>query len=349
MTFGERLSGPGRPGQVFENNDSWTSIENLGARDVWGISGQEFYVTSGDGIYRVGCQWAAGRWVSRSSAVRRTPDPKRFFDSAECSTKAASDRAARSWYSPPVIRLVNVHCSFDGVRALAGLSLHVPEGAFLGVIGPGGSGKSTLCRVVCGLERPAGGVAIVGGVDLMRAGPGEIRSLQARCGMQFQNDALFEHMSVLDNVRYPLRRLTSLPEVEIEGRAVERLAMVGLAGLERRLPNRLSGGQRRRVALARACVTDPELLICDDPTAGLDPVTSRRILDMIAGIRFQVRNTVVLSSSDVVGTLSVAERMALVWDGMVIEEGTASSFQSSARREVRRFLDDARLPAEVAS
>ncbi len=248
-----------------------------------------------------------------------------------------------------MIRLVNVHCSFDCVKALAGLSLHVPEGAFLGVVGPGGSGKSTLCRVVCGLERPAGGVAIVGGVDLVRAGPREVRRLQARCGMQFQNDALFEHMSVLDNVRYPLRRLTSLPEVEIEGRAVERLAMVGLAGLERRLPNRLSGGQRRRVALARACVTDPELLICDDPTAGLDPVTSRRILDMIAGIRFQVRNTVVLSSSDVVGTLSVAERMALVWDGMVIEEGTASSFQSTARREVRRFLDDARLPAEVAS
>ncbi len=246
-----------------------------------------------------------------------------------------------------MIRLANVHRSFDGTRALRGIDLHVPEGTLLAVVGPGGCGKSTLCKVICGLVRPDTGVVLVGGVDLSRTGRAERLALQRRCGVQFQNDALFEHLTVLENVVYPLRRLTSLGQREREVRALERLAMVDLSGFEDRLPNRLSGGQRRRVALARACVTDPEILICDDPTAGLDPVTSRRILDMIAGIRSQVRSTVVLVSSDVVGAMSVAERLALIWDGRVMASGTPSAFENNPMPEVRRFLDDARLPVEV--
>ena len=233
-----------------------------------------------------------------------------------------------------MIGLVNIHRTFDGEKALDGLSLRVPEGVLFGVMGPGGCGKSTLCRVVCGLVRPDSGVAIVDGVDLMRARRKEIAAVQRRCGVQFQNDALFEHMTVLANVEYPLRRLTELPAVEIRSRAMERLAMVGLDGFEDRLPNRLSGGQRRRVALARACATDPRLLVCDDPTAGLDPVTSRKILDMIVGIRYQTQNTVVVVSSDVVGLLSVCDVAALMWEGRVIAEGTPASFSSNAAPEV---------------
>lgn len=240
--------------------------------------------------------------------------------------------------------MVNVSRSFDGVRALEGLTVSVPEGTLFGVVGPGGCGKSTFCKVACGLVRPQVGVVMVGGVDLGRASRKELTEVRSRCGVQFQNDALFEHMTVIDNVSYPLRRLTTLGDTDIRYRSLEHLAMVGLGGFEDRLPNQLSGGQRRRVALARACVTDPEILICDDPTAGLDPVTSRRILDMIAGIRFQVRNTVLVVSSDVIGLLSVAERVALMWDGRVIDEGTPAAFWQSQRREVKRFLEDARLP-----
>lgn len=258
-----------------------------------------------------------------------------------------SDLRARAWYIRRVIRLINIHCSFDGAMALRGLDLHVPGGTLLGVIGPGGCGKSTLCRVICGLVRPDTGVALVGGVDLSRADRPALQALQRRCGVQFQNDALFEHLTVLENVEYPLRRLTRLGERERADRAMERLGMVGLLGFEDRLPNRLSGGQRRRVALARACVTDPEILVCDDPTAGLDPVTSRRILDMIAGIRLQVRSTVIVVSSDVTGLMSVAERLALVWEGRVLTSGTPAEFERSPLLEVRRFMDDARLPAEV--
>lgn len=243
-----------------------------------------------------------------------------------------------------MIRFVNVRVSFDGEKALDGVDLHVPAGVFFGVMGPGGCGKSTLCKVACGLLAPDAGVAFVDGVDLARARRREIGAMQRRIGVQFQNDALFEHMTVLSNVEYPLRRLTDLPHGEIRARAVERIAMVGLDGLEDRLPNRLSGGQRRRVALARACVTDPRLLVCDDPTAGLDPVTSRRILDMIVGIRYQTGSTVLVVSSDVVGLLSVCDGAALVWDGRVVAAGPPRSFGSSASPQVRRFLDDARLP-----
>ena len=243
-----------------------------------------------------------------------------------------------------MIGLVNIQRAFDGEKALDGLSLRVPEGVLFGVMGPGGCGKSTLCRVICGLVRPDSGVAIVDGVDLMRADRHEIAAVQRRCGVQFQNDALFEHMTVLANVEYPLRRLTELPAVEIRSRAMERLAMVGLDGFEDRLPNRLSGGQRRRVALARACATDPRLLICDDPTAGLDPVTSRKILDMIVGIRYQTQSTVVVVSSDVVGLLSVCDVAALMWDGRVIAEGRPAAFSANAAPQVQRFLSDARLP-----
>jgi phospholipid/cholesterol/gamma-HCH transport system ATP-binding protein len=243
-----------------------------------------------------------------------------------------------------MISLVNVHCSFSGVKALQGLSLRVEKGTLLGVMGPGGCGKSTLCRVIAGLEKPGSGVVFVAGCDMIMAGHAALRQVQSRLGVQFQNDALFEHLTVLENVMYPLRRLTDLSIVMTREKALEYLSMVGLAGFEDNSPSRLSGGQRRRVALARACVTSPDILICDDPTAGLDPVTSRRILDMIVGIRYQEKNTVIVVSSDVLGLLSVANRLALMWDGNVIAEGTPTEFRRNERREVKRFLADARLP-----
>ena len=243
-----------------------------------------------------------------------------------------------------MISLRNVRKRYGGERALEDLSLEVPRGTLMGVMGPGGSGKSTLCKVISGLVRPDSGQATVGGVDLVAASRRALLGVQRRIGVQFQNDALFEHMTVLANVEYPLKRLTDLGGGEVRARAMEHLAMVGLAGFEDRLPNRLSGGQRRRVALARACITSPDLLVCDDPTAGLDPVTSRKILDMIAGIRFQTQNTVVLVSSDVPALMSVTDRVALVWEGGIIREAQPSGFGETDRREVRRFLDDAKLP-----
>ncbi len=243
-----------------------------------------------------------------------------------------------------MINVVNVNRSFDGMKVLDGISLVVADGVMMGLMGPGGGGKSTLCKVICGLTRPDSGVVFVERVDMITAPSTEIRKVQSRLGVQFQNDALFEHMTVIENVEYPLKRMTDMRPDEIEYEAMERLAMVGLAGMEERFPNRLSGGQRRRVAIARACVTNPDILICDDPTAGLDPVTSRRILDMIVGIHYQAKNTVLIVSSDVLGLLSVVDRAAIVWDGKVIAEGTPGIIWNDKRRHVKRFLDDAKLP-----
>ena len=247
-----------------------------------------------------------------------------------------------------MINLVNVRHFFSGIPALKGVSLKVEEGSMIGVFGPGGSGKSTLCKVVSGLLKPDAGVVFVGGLDMMKAAPAELRKVQGSIGVQFQNDALFEHMTVLENVEYPLKRLTDLSPKEIRYRAMERLAMVGLAGFEDRAPNQLSGGQRRRTALARACVSDPTLLVCDDPTAGLDPQTSRRILDMIAGIHYQAKNTVVIVSADVLGLLSTVDKAVLLWEGSLLTEGPPAAFWRDGRREVKRFLDDAKLPTSAA-
>ena len=247
-----------------------------------------------------------------------------------------------------MISLVNVHRSFEGIAALKGISLKVARGQILGLMGPGGSGKSTLCKVISGLLKPDSGVVFVAEVDMVKANRKTLQQVQARIGVQFQNDALFEHMSVLENVAYPMKRLTAEGHKAITYRAMERLAVVGLSGFEGRFPSELSGGQRRRVALARACAADPDILICDDPTAGLDPVTSRRILDMIVGIRYQLNNTVVIVSSDVLGLLSVVDRAALVWDGLIVAEDAPSKFWRDERKQVKRFIDDAKLPSAIA-
>lgn len=243
-----------------------------------------------------------------------------------------------------MISMVNVQRSFEHITALDGITIQIPAGMLLGIMGPGGAGKSTFCKVASGLIRPDAGVLFLAGVDMMKADREALKTVQSRIGMQFQNDALFEHMTVFDNVEYPLKRKGGMSPREMTAAVMEQLAMVGLAGLEKQMPNSLSGGQRRRVALARACVTKPEILICDDPTAGLDPVTSRQILDMIAGIQYQEQNTVVVVSADVLGLLSISTQIALMWDAKIIAQGTPASLWQDKRREVKRFLDDAKLP-----
>jgi phospholipid/cholesterol/gamma-HCH transport system ATP-binding protein len=248
-----------------------------------------------------------------------------------------------------MIQLRDIHVSYGEHPALSGLSLSIQRGDLLGIIGPGGAGKSSVCRLVAGLLFPQRGTITADGVDLARLDSRGLREWQKGIGMQFQNDALFEHMSVLDNVMYPLKRLTRDPASTISERAAAQIAQVGLAGFEAQLPNRLSGGQRRRVALARACVIQPRILICDDPTAGLDPLTSRHILDMIADMRQRTGSTVLLVSSDVMGVLSISTRIALVWRGTIAEDNPPDLFRQSGEKRVRRFLDDARLPFAGAS
>ncbi len=223
-----------------------------------------------------------------------------------------------------VVELARAGVRFEGgALALAGLDLVLEPGALLGLIGPPSSGKSVLLKLIAGLVPPTSGTAHVTGLDLARARPAERRQLQKSVGMLFQNTALFDSLTVLDNVAFPLRRLDAPPpEAEILARATARLAEVGLGHAHQRFPHELSGGMQKRCGIARATVAEPRIRLFDEPTAGLDPVTSARILALITGLHARDPSGVTLIVSNEMDTLLAAvprllvlDAGALTWDG----------------------------------
>ena len=188
-----------------------------------------------------------------------------------------------------MITLENVHKSFD-IPVLRGVNLVIPPGCLYGLIGPAGSGKTVLLKIVTGLLRPDRGRVSVSGKDLSQLDELAIHDLRKRIGMQFQNNALFDYMTVADNIAFPLRRLTALDEQAIAQRVAERLEVVSLSGFQERLPTGLSGGQKRRVGVARATVTGAPIVIYDEPAAGLDPVTSQNLRPPATGAASRPRH-----------------------------------------------------------
>jgi phospholipid/cholesterol/gamma-HCH transport system ATP-binding protein len=172
--------------------------------------------------------------------------------------------------------------SFDDRVVLDGVDIHIAAGQVLGIIGRGGGGKSVLLKLICGLQKPDEGTVLVDGLDLNQLQGTALAELRNQFGLLFQNNALFDFMTVGENVGFPLAQLGVLNEAEIEARVATRLAEVNLPGIEMLLPSELSGGMRKRVALARATIAEPPILLYDDPTAGLDPVTSSKIFKLIA-------------------------------------------------------------------
>lgn len=221
---------------------------------------------------------------------------------------------------------------------LRGLNLRVAQGDMLGLIGPPASGKTLLMKILTGLVAPdAGRVRIEGAtVD-----PNDARSLadiRRSIGMQFQNNALFDFMSVAQNVSFPLRRLAHLPEEVIAARVSEGLRRVALAGFEeRRIPG-LSGGQRRRVGIARAMVGQPELLIYDEPAAGLDPVTSQKIFDLLRAQQQRQKKTAIIISSDLDRLLPSVDHVGMLYRGRLIFEGTPEEAYASEDPRVHQFV-----------
>lgn len=204
---------------------------------------------------------------------------------------------------------------------LRDLSLRFPEGRITALIGPGASGKSLLLKVVTGLVRPDRGRVTIGSDEVTAMGEIALGRVRRRIGMLFQNTALFDHMTVRDNVAFPLRRLFAPPEAEVQERVAERLERVALPGFESRLPPGLSGGQRKRVGIARATITRAAIVLYDEPTAGLDPVTSQKIYNLIRDEQRADGSTVVVISSDVHGVLSIADQVAMLHRGELVFEG----------------------------
>jgi phospholipid/cholesterol/gamma-HCH transport system ATP-binding protein len=237
-----------------------------------------------------------------------------------------------------MIEVLDLTKSFGGMPVLRGVRLTVPKGCLYGLIGPGAAGKSVLLKMVTGLLRPDLGRVLVDGQDVHRLGEIELSAFRLKFGMLFQNNALFDALTVGENIAFPLRRLLDLTEEEIAARVAERLAVVSLAGFAERLPAGLSGGQKKRVGVARATVSRGEIVLYDEPAAGLDPVTSQRIFELLRAEQRARGATVVMVSSDLERLLTVTDRVGMLYRGRLVFDGTTEEARASADPIVRQFV-----------
>ena len=229
--------------------------------------------------------------------------------------------------------------TFAGLNVvLRDVTLEVPRGCLYGLIGPGAAGKSVALKLLAGLIKPDRGEVIVDGDDLTKLPDIQLQEKRSKIGMLFQNNALFDHMTVADNIAFPLRRLTQLPENEIAARVSERLQCVSLAGFEDRMPSGLSGGQKKRVGVARATVSHASIVLYDEPAAGLDPVTSQKIFDLLRSEQRASNATVVMVSSDLDRLLTVTDRVGMLYRGELIFDGTTDEAKNAREPRVNQFV-----------
>lgn len=238
----------------------------------------------------------------------------------------------------PVIRFEGVSKAFGDKVVLKDLSIDIPRGQTTVILGPSGTGKSVFIKLLVGLLLPDSGSILVEGVDVATATEADLFEVRKHIGMLFQDGALFDSLTVADNIAFPLRRHTSLSEEAIAAKVAERLEQVGLAGIEALMPSSLSGGMRKRVSLARAIIMDPDIVLFDEPNSGLDPVTSDEIDALICEMKETLGITFIVISHDIVGTFAVADKIAMLYNGGLIAEGTPDEVLHSRSEVVRRFL-----------
>ena len=263
-----------------------------------------------------------------------------------------SDGAPAAPASAPAIRVTDVHKRFDRRVVLEGATLEVARGARVGLIGPAAAGKSVLCKLVAGLEQPERGSIEVLGEAVAGRREAALGPLRRRIGMLFQSYALFDFLTVEENVAFPLEQRGGHAPDELAARVAARLRAVGLAGSERKLVAELSGGMKKRVGIARATVADPELVIYDEPSAGLDPVTTQKIYDLLAADHARTGATVLAVSSDVVALARFVDEIAFVHRGRIAYRGPAATIADAPDPRVRQFvrgeLDDPPGDAQLA-
>jgi phospholipid/cholesterol/gamma-HCH transport system ATP-binding protein len=237
------------------------------------------------------------------------------------------------------IELVGVTKRFGALTVLNGVSLTMPRGKTTAVIGPSGTGKSVLLKHIVGLIRPDAGEVRVFGHDMATAREAEVYAVRRRLGMLFQDGALFDSLNTGDNVAFPLmQHHPRMPVEERRARVDKVLEMVELPGLYERPTSALSGGQRKRVGLARAIIDQPEVVLFDEPNSGLDPMTSDAIDGLIDHLKHTLGITFVIISHDIVGTINVADHIAMLYQGQVVAWGTTAEVTRSDHPIVRRFL-----------
>jgi phospholipid/cholesterol/gamma-HCH transport system ATP-binding protein len=237
-----------------------------------------------------------------------------------------------------MIRLTGVHKSFGAQKVLNGLNLEIPEGKVTAIIGPSGEGKSVLLKLLIGLLQPDSGLIEVDGECMQGLRRSQLNHIREKFGMLFQNAALFDSMSVFENVAFPLQEKTKLTRDEIRRRVLSALEHVGLKNVEDKFPDELSGGMKKRVGLARAVVLDPKIILFDEPTTGLDPVIKRAIHHLIRETHAKFGFTAVVVSHEIPEIFDIAQNVAMLYQGEILQHGTPDEIQASTHPVVKQFI-----------
>ncbi|MHB1843487.1 MAG: ABC transporter ATP-binding protein [Deltaproteobacteria bacterium] len=237
-----------------------------------------------------------------------------------------------------MIQVSDLRKAFGDNPVLRGVDLEVEEGTTTVILGGSGSGKSVLMKHMIGLLQPDGGSVVVEGEAIEALGERALQRVRAKFGMVFQAAALFDSMTVSENVGFPLREHTKLPEADVRERVRQKLEVVGLRGIEEKFPAELSGGMRKRVGLARALALDPKIVLYDEPTTGLDPITTDYVDDMILEAKRQLGVTSVVISHDIGSAFKIADRIAVLNEGVIVAEGPPAEVRRSQEPFVKRFF-----------
>lgn len=237
-----------------------------------------------------------------------------------------------------MIRLVDVHKEFKGRKVLQNINLTVHKGETLAIIGASGSGKSTLLRLMIGLLQPTRGEVWIKDVEISKLPERKLDEVRLTMGMVFQYSALFDSMTVGDNVAFGLREHTRMTEAEISRIVARKLEMVDLAGLEKVMPNELSGGMKKRVSLARAIAFGPEIILYDEPSSGLDPIMAAKIDELIVHTQQVLAVTSVVVTHDMRSACYIADRIAMIYEGELIALDTVEKIKQSKDARVQAFF-----------
>ena len=237
-----------------------------------------------------------------------------------------------------MIKLTNLHKAFGSQKVLDGLNLTIPSGQITAIIGPSGEGKSVLLRHIIGLMRPDSGQIEIDGESIIGIRRYQLNRIREKFGMLFQNAALFDSMSVFENVAFPLQEKTSFSKAEIRTRVLAALEDVGLKNVEQKYTDELSGGMKKRVGLARALLLDPKIILFDEPTTGLDPIIKRAIHQLILETHAKFGFTAVIVTHEIPDIFDIAQNVAMLFRGEILQFGTADEIRSSTDPVVKQFI-----------
>ena len=237
-----------------------------------------------------------------------------------------------------IIEIKDLHKSFNNFQVLQGLDLGIKRGETITILGGSGTGKSVLLKLIAGLGKPNQGEIRIDKRDIVPLKEDELVPIRRKIGMLFQGAALFDSLSAGENVAYPIREHFRIPEEEIQGIVREKLRLVGLEGVEEKMPAELSGGMKKRVGLARAIAIDPEIILYDEPTTGLDPANTQRINQLIVELQKILKVTSIVVTHDLDSAYMVTDRLALLHRGQIVMVGTKEEFETSEIQEVQDFI-----------